>query len=398
MSVHIKPCAKCRRAKERRPKDRRSRKTCPDCKWIAITPPSLGRRSLGVFRTKDDADAAIQQALVNHRNGIEPLPITLAVADVVERFFKDGTRDHSPTTTHRYRELWDKYAIPIAGLPVAQLRKAHIVALYNGLRGRLAGRTILHVHRLLHRAFAWAVEHDVLRVNPFATVKSPAAEPSEARALTHDEAARFFAAAKGSAFEDFFVLAALTGARRGELVALKWANVDLDGKVMAIREAHASTRATRKERLAGASLFVTKAPKSGKARSVPLDDDAIAAFRRIRARQAEARLRAGAAYTDRGFVFADAIGEPLDANAATAAFRAIANRAELPRVLSLHSLRHTAASWALAHGADITAVQHVLGHSVPSTTLNLYGHVVAGAKERAVRGVADTLRAAVKGA
>ena len=80
------------------------------------------------------------------------------------------------------------------------------------------------------------------------------------------------------------------------------------------------------------------------------------------------------------------------AAAPTKSFREIADRAELSSRLSLHSLRHTFASWSLANGGDITSVQRVLGHSVPSTTLNLYGHAIEGGQERAVSAASDTLR------
>ncbi len=99
-------------------------------------------------------------------------------------------------------------------------------------------------------------------------------------------------------------------------------------------------------------------------------------------------------YFDQGFVFSDKHGRPFKLDAPTKAFREIADVAELPPEVSLHSLRHSFASWSIASGGDIVAVQRCLGHSVPSTTLNLYSHVVAGGREKAVAAASDTLRRA----
>jgi len=404
MSVHIKPCARCRRARKGKPIDKRGRKTCVGCRWIAIAPPKLGRKSLGVFGTKEEASAALQQALVNHRRGIDLIPTNLTVFNVMERYFTDGTADLSITTKHRYRELWSILAKDALGShTIAGLRRPHVTALYaelarkpRGKRKPLAGRTVLHLHRVLHRAFKWAVGEAIIGANVFANVPPPKASVSEARALGLEEAKELFTAAKGTKYEAFLLLALLTAARRGELCALKWESVNLDAGTVVIRSSLASTRATRKERDAGAPGVFLKGTKSGKTRTIPLDVDAIETLRRIKVRQAADKLAAvPGTYADQGFVFTDRLGHAVKLDAPTKAFREIADAAGLSRQVTLHSLRHSFASWSLANGGDIIAVQRVLGHSVPSTTLNLYGHVVEGGREKAVAAASDALRRSV---
>lgn len=157
-------------------------------------------------------DAADQQALSDNRRGIDLLPRNVTVADVVERYLTEGTAELSPTTLHRYRELWNIHGIPLSRHAISDLRKPHITGLYTALqreprgkRSALAGRTVLHLHRVLHRAFKWAVTEDIIGSNIFANVALPKAKESEARALSYDEADEFFVAAKGTKFEAFSI-------------------------------------------------------------------------------------------------------------------------------------------------------------------------------------------------
>jgi integrase len=167
--------------------------------------------------------------------------------------------------------------------------------------------------------------------------------------------------------EPFLSLAFSLGARRGELLALRWSAVDFDRRVVAV-EASVSQTKGRVE---------VKTTKTDRVRTVPLSAFALDALRRQRAAQAQDKLAAGPAYQDAGFVFADALGAMLSPWAATRSFARIALSAGASTT-RLHDARHTAATTMLVSGTDARTVAGILGHSSAVTTLAVYAHLLAG--------------------
>jgi integrase len=215
---------------------------------------------------------------------------------------------------------------------------------------------------------------------------APKASPSPARALTADQVAALLAAAEGSDQYAFFVLAVATGMRRGEIGALTWDAIDTERNRAVVRQAIGEDRK-------GHSFI--KSTKSGKERVVPLSKLAIEALRHHRAAQREEKMRNRDRYVDQGLVFADGLGGMVDLDSISKAFATLAGAAGVrTKGISLHSCRHFFATQALVAGNDHVTVGALLGHSLASTTLNVYGHVVAGAQERAIEGIEGAIAAA----
>jgi integrase len=291
-------------------------------------------------------------------------------------------------TAEEYEGLAIRHIIPtLGGLAISKLRPAHVSELYarlltgKGDQRALSGRTVHHVHRVLYRILSWAERMQLVERNVARLIDPPSPQPSEAKAISPDEVAALLAAADGTRWQPLFVLAFTTGARRGELLALTWDDVAFVGAALTIR------RALTKTRKAGTYL---KPTKNNSVRIVGLSPFALEALRSIRATQAADKLAAGPGYADAGSVFADSLGGWLNPDDASHAYSSFAKKSGISST-RLHSARHTAATLMLGSGIDPRTVAGVLGHTVASTTVNIYGHLIASRATSAVQTLGDEL-------
>jgi integrase len=268
----------------------------------------------------------------------------------------------------RYEQYIRVHAIPALGrIRLSRLTPQHLQRLYQEkLAAGLSPTTVSHLHTVLHGAFAEAVRWGLVPRNVVALVRPPRKAHVEVVALTVEEARALLAAAAGNRFEVLFVLALKTGMRRGELLALRWEDVDLDKGVLQVR---GTLRRTREGLRIGT-------PKTAAARrKVVLSPSSVAALRRHRARQQEERRAAGDLWRDFGLVFPNTLGRPMEPRCLLSdVYRPLLERDGLPPI-TFHTLRHTAATLLLAEGEHPKVVQELLGRAQVSITLDRYGHM-----------------------
>jgi integrase len=175
------------------------------------------------------------------------------------------------------------------------------------------------------------------------------------------------------------VLAITAGLRQGELLALKWEDVDLEGEypTLQVRRSLSETRGRRS----------FEAPKSGRGRLLRLSRRAISALRAHRKRQLEERMRKAGLWEDHGLVFPSEVGTPMSGRNLYRAFKIRAKRSSLPQTLRFHDLRHTCATLLLKQGVNPKFVQELLGHADISLTLNTYSHVLPDMGDAAAGGM-----------
>jgi integrase len=367
---------------------------------IDLEPTALGgrrRKSVGTHRTRKEAEAAERKALEARDRGIDLSPKTVTVAELLDRFVADRrAKGRALRTVMRYEELARLTVAPhIGGVPLAKLAPAHLSAWLATLQERgsakgkpLAPKSVWHAYMILRSALRWAVRHDLAWRNVADSIDAPSVPRSQARAIDEDEATRFFRVADATRWGPFFRLALGTGARRGELLALRWEDVsipDLGQATLTVRRAFVEPKGK-------GGRIVEKGTKTDQVRSIPLGALAIDALHSQWASQALERRESGPAYTDTGHVFQHERGGPVGPDLATKAFARARKESQVKA--TLHDLRHTAASWMLASGVDISAVARILGHSTPSTTLGIYAHVLPASEARAVATIDERLERA----
>ncbi len=196
-------------------------------------------------------------------------------------------------------------------------------------------------------------------------MRRPVAERTEAGYLTAAQARRLLTAVAGDRLEGLYRLMLATGLRRGEALALDWADVDLEGGIVRVRRTLARTSK-------GLEFSEPKTERSR--RAVPLPRAAVEALKAHRSRQAAERHAAGAAWQGMGLVFATEVGTPLEPRNVLRRFDVLARGAGLEGV-HLHTLRHSTASFLLAAGTHTKVVQEHLGHSSYAITADIYSHV-----------------------
>jgi len=270
-----------------------------------------------------------------------------------------------------------------------QIQAAHAAALTsgrrqpktNGLKG-LAAQTVKHHHRVLSQALKQAVRLGLIARNPAERVDPPRPARTEMKILVPAQTAALLAAAEHSFVYVPIVLAVATGARRGEVPGLRWADVDLE-------RATASIAQTLEETDRAGLAF--KPPKTERSRRLlALPPVAIDLLRHHRAPRAEERLQARRDWIDNGLVCRDALGRPLTPRRVSKAFLQV--RRKLGLAVRFHDLRHGYASILLAQDTHPKVVQEALGHASVSITLDVYSHLIPGMQQEAANRIDTVLR------
>lgn len=361
--------------------------------------PVSGRRRqrrVTVRGTKREAEGRLVELLSERDRGIERPVDRLTVAQYLDRWMRDYVElTAAPRTVQTYREIIAGRLVPAFGsLPLQALRPAQIQAFYGQLlrEGRrpprkspakaatvapatpppppgLSARSVLRYHQVLHAALRQAVRWQLLVANPCDAIEPPRAPRRELRAIAAADVQQLLEAADRQGIGTLARVAVMTGLRRGELLGLRWGDIDLEAGQAAIQQT--AQRITRQG-------VVFRQPKTRLSRrAIALSPATLQLLRRHRREQLEARLAAGSAYVDLGLVFAGALGGPLDAGHLTRAWqRAVASAGVGP--VRFHDLRHAHATLLLQQGVHPKIVSERLGHASIAITLDTYSHVLPG--------------------
>lgn len=278
----------------------------------------------------------------------------------------DGTR---PATLDRYRSVVEIHLRPALGrVGLRKLTPRDVQRYLTSLAGTRSPGTVAKVHAVLRSALSDAARFDLVERNVAKLVKVPSGQADERRVPTPEEIRQLLDAAAADRLSDAIVVALSLGVRRGELLGLRWEDVDLPGRTVHV------ARAVQRS---GGELRVVEPKTRRSRRRLPLPLAAVQAFERQGAVQARERLAAGSAWDDQGWVFPSTIGTPLEPRNLERTFTRVRERAGLPW-LHLHDLRHACGSYLIAQGVGLRTVMEILGHSTFRLTMDTYGHVLPG--------------------
>jgi integrase len=341
--------------------------------------PVTGRKrqvSRNVRGTKRDAQAVRAQLLVELGEG-QHLGTEATFGELVERWYEHVSPDWSPKTAAETRRMIDKVVLPRLGRARLQrLRPADLDRLYAQLRtsgsasgGPLAPATVRRIHEIIRRALKQGVRWGWLSTNPAIHATPPRVPKSDVVPPTPENVVRLLelAEAEDPDLAVFLRLAAGTGARRGELCALRWSDIDLDPGTVLIARAMVH----------GSDGMVERSTKTHSARRIALDADTVAALSKYRARTAERAGECGVGLPEdaRVFSFEPNGGTPWRPDVVTNRFNKLRRKAGLDSV-RLHDLRHYVATRLIAAGVPVRTVSGRLGHANAATTLNVYAAFV----------------------
>ena len=240
------------------------------------------------------------------------------------------------------------------------------------------------MHRILKQALARAVRWQLIPRNPADAVDPPKVERKDLSTYDLAGTAQVIEALRGTRMLVPTVMAVLCGLRRGEIAALRWRNVDLDGGAVAVVESAEQTAAGVRY----------KEPKTGKGRKVSLSATVIEELKAWRVAQAEEMLRLGLPPDGDTFVVTQVDGRPLQPRSITHEWVRLCAAKGLPRI-RFHDLRHAHATHLLGAGVHPKVASERLGHSKVGITLDLYSHVMPGMQDEAACRVDEALRAAM---
>ena len=357
--------------------------------------PKTGKQKRKYFygRTRKEVQRKLNEIIPEVQAGTYREPANITVAEWfttwLNVYMKPSLR---PTTWESYRYQVEGHIIPALGhLRLAQLQTAHIQRLYNkklksgrldGRKGGLSPRSIKYIHTVIHSALEQAKKEGMIIINPAEATKLPKQEQKEIKYLDAAEAAIFLATAKESKHFAAFFLALNTGIRRGELLGLRWQDIDFKACQLTVNQGLV--------RVTGKGLIFQEPKTKLSNRVINLAPAVLQVLKEHKAEQNEIRLLAGSAYNaDLDLVFANELGEPICPRAFTRIFERVVKRAGLD--VTFHGLRHTFATIALEQGVDVKTIQETLGHHSAAFTMDVYSSVTAKMKKEAADRVGNLL-------
>lgn len=321
--------------------------------------------------TQQEVRKKLAQAVAALDAGTYQTPNRITVATWMEEWLTTFCAGKvKPLTRQSYEGIIKNHIVPVIGAVELQaIKGSHIQRLYNIMtKAGLSGKTVKNVSAVLHKAFSVALKQGLIPANPCDAAELPKVARHEITPLTDEEIPLFLAAIESSPMKNAYALCLFAGLREGECLGASWPQVDFEKGRITI------SQQLQKEKKKGGRYYISSSTKSGRPRVIELPPVAVEYLRAERVKQMENQLKAGTAWSNPDdLIFTDETGKHYAISTFYKHFKQIASIIGRPDARP-HDLRHTAATVAIASGADVKSVQDMLGHATASFTLNVYAH------------------------
>lgn len=339
-------------------------------KWAGCITLDTGKRKYFYGKTQKEVQDKINEALYEQQRGTLATGSNVTMQDYLDSWLEDT---HKPTvrlsTYLNYRKLLNNYLIPGLGKVILQkLTAPRVQAFYSKkLQEGLSPKTVTNIHGVLHKALDNAVKWNILARNVCDAVTPPRIPRQELTFLTQEQAQTLLREVKAHKLEALLTLAITTGMRRGELLALRWQDINFDQRTIQVK------RSVSYHQVYG---YVESEPKTARSRrEILLPAFVIEVLLRHQKQQAEQQHEAGSTWVNKGLVFANPWGDYYSPSTMVKAFGRFLASIGLPH-MRFHDLRHSAATILLTMKVHPKVVQEILGHSQITTTMDIYSHAM----------------------
>lgn len=327
-------------------------------------------------RTQAEARDWLQEMRNQMNSGLTLAAAQITLNQFLQRWLESHSVSIRPKTIQQYEQIVHQYLAPgIGRIKLRDLRPDHIQTLYSAcLRQGKSERTVLLIHAVLHRALNQALKWGLIARNPVDGATHPKTRRHEMNTLTDSQVRDLLRAVKGTKHEALYLLAVSTGLREGELLGLRWSDLDWTTRRLQVQR--------QLQRVRGGGLIFSEPKSQAGKRSVVLSTIVVSRLRSHRVIQAYERLFAGDQWKENDLLFPSTIGTPWEPRNLFKQFKILLRKAALPDI-RFHDLRHTAATLMLQQGIHPKVVQERLGHADISLTLSTYSHVLPNIQEEA---------------
>lgn len=339
-------------------------------KWQAQVSLS-GNRISKTFGTQSESRSWVRDILTQKSDGLSSMGAKLTFGEYLEQWLEDVRSSLKSGTWFQYRGIVQNHVLQRLGdTKLIELTPRHIQDLYTlKLQQGTGKRTVEMIHAVIHRSLVMAHRQGLVSSIAAKAVQKPKSSPREMKVLSENQIKNLLLMAERSKMGAQVRLAITTGLRLGELLGLKWVDVDWTGSKLQVRR--------QLQRLPHTGLvFSSPKTKSGR-RTVKIGSSTLSILGKHLDSQDDQKARVGVRWEDNDLIFPTTRGTPKEPRNYIREFKALLKKAELPNI-RFHDLRHTAASLMLLSNMPLISISRQLGHAKPSTTLDIYGHLIPG--------------------